>query len=215
MSAETVMAAFSEEQVERLTGLTKSQLRYWDRTGFYQPAYADENRRVAYSRIYSFLDIVALRTLGVLRNQYSVPLQQLRKVAEKLRHLEQDLWIKTTLYVLNKKVIFEEPGSGRPREVISGQYVVPFPLKVVVADTRKAVQQLQRRSEGQIGGISRSRYVSQNAWVVEGTRIPTAAIRRFAEAGYSVDQIIKEYPDLTPLDVERALAHERKLGNVA
>jgi uncharacterized protein (DUF433 family) len=52
--------------------------------------------------------------------------------------------------------------------------------------------------------------VSHNAWVVAGTRIPVAAIRRFKDAGYSVDQIIQEYPDLTPQDVEAALAHQEE-----
>src|SRR5712691_3179010 len=105
MTADVILRAFSEESVKHLTGLTTTQLRYWDRTGFFEPAYADPNRRVAYSRLYSFKDIVALRTLSVLRNQYSVPLQHLRKVADKLSHLGYDLWINTTLYVLNKKVI--------------------------------------------------------------------------------------------------------------
>jgi len=44
--------------------------------------------------------------------------------------------------------------------------------------------------------------------MVAGTRIPTRAIRNFKEAGYTVDQIIAEYPDLTPRDVEAALKHE-------
>ena len=52
-----------------------------------------------------------------------------------------------------------------------------------------------------IGRIAQHRYVSHNAPVVAGTRIPTAAIRRFKEAGYSVGQIIKEYPDLTDHDM--------------
>ena len=76
--------------MERLTGTTKSQLRYWDRTGFFAPAFGDENRRVAFSRIYSFRDIAALGVLNVLRNQHSIPLQQLRKVAERLSHLEAE-----------------------------------------------------------------------------------------------------------------------------
>ena len=116
-SLKSIIAAFSDEQVERLTSLTKAQLRYWDRTGFFAPKFANENRRRAYSRLYSFKDIVALRTISVLRNQYSVPLQHLRKVAKKLSHLADDLWTTTTLYVLNKKVVFHEPGSGLPREV--------------------------------------------------------------------------------------------------
>jgi DNA-binding transcriptional MerR regulator len=82
-----VVAAFNEDQVERLTGLTKAQLRYWDGTGFFQPKHADEDRRQPFSRLYSFKDVVALRTLGVLRNEHKVPLQHLRKVADKLSHL--------------------------------------------------------------------------------------------------------------------------------
>src|SRR6516162_5901861 len=116
-TARRIIAAFSEDQVERLSGLTKAQLRYWDRTGFFQLKYADENRQFAYSRLYSFKDLVGLRVLGILRNRYRVPLQHLRKVAEKLSHLADDRWTHTTLYVLKKKVVFHEPRTELPREV--------------------------------------------------------------------------------------------------
>jgi DNA-binding transcriptional MerR regulator len=82
-----VVSAFTAEQVERLTGLTKSQLRYWDRTGFFRPTYVDAGRRV-YGRIYSFRDVVGLKTLGILRNANKVPLQHLREVAKSLSHLK-------------------------------------------------------------------------------------------------------------------------------
>jgi MerR HTH family regulatory protein len=55
MSSKTVITAFSDEQVERLTGVTRQQLRYWDRTGFFRPTFASEDRRAAYSRIYPTL----------------------------------------------------------------------------------------------------------------------------------------------------------------
>ena len=80
--AGNLIRAFSEDHVERLTGISKGQLRYWDRTGFFVPAFAHGNRRAAFSRVYSFKDVAALRVLNVLRNQYAVPLQHLRKVAE-------------------------------------------------------------------------------------------------------------------------------------
>jgi DNA-binding transcriptional MerR regulator len=210
-----IIAAFSEEQVERLTGLTKAQLRYWDETGFFAPKFADENRRRAYSRLYSFRDIIALRTIGVLRNEHKVPLQHLRKVAKKLSHLADELWTKTTLYVLNKKVIFREPGSDRPREVVSGQYVIGILLKTIVSDTKKQIEQMHQRDNSKIGQIERSRFVSRNAWVVGGTRIPTAAIRRFKEAGYSDTQILKEYPGLTSRDIAAALLHEEQESSAA
>jgi DNA-binding transcriptional MerR regulator len=206
-----IIAAFSEEQVERLTGLTKTQLRYWDRTGFFAPKFAEEDRRRAYSRLYSFKDVVALRTISVLRNQHDVPLQHLRKVAEKLSHLKDDLWIKTKLYVLNRKVIFHEPGTNLPREIVSGQYVIGVLLKTIVSDTQKKVEKMHRRDPSKVGRVERSRFVNHNSWVVGGTRIPTAAIRRFKEAGYSNAQILKEYPDLKPRDIAAALLHEEKL----
>ena len=215
MTADVILRAFSEDSVKHLTGLTTSQLRYWDRTGFFAPEFAEPNRRLAYSRLYSFRDIVALRTLSVLRNQYSVPLQHLRKVALKLSHLGYDLWTNTTLYVLNKKVIFHEPGTDLPQEIVSGQYVIGLLLKTIISDTTKDVEKMRRRDPEKIGKVERSRYVNHNAWVVGGTRIPTAAIKRFKEAGYTAQQIIAEYPDLTLRDISAALRHEEQESSAA
>jgi hypothetical protein len=62
-----VVAAFSEEHVERITSLTKGRLRYWAKTGFFKPSYSEDDLRLPFSRFYSFKDIVALRTLEMLR----------------------------------------------------------------------------------------------------------------------------------------------------
>lgn len=210
-----VIAAFSEASVERLTGLTSAQLRYWDKTGFFAPAYPDEDRRTPFSRIYSFKDVVGLRTLGLLRRQHNVSLQHLRQVAEKLSHLQDDLWARTTLYVLNRRVIVREPGSGRFREAVSGQYVLGIPLKRIVADTKRDAEKLLRRPDAKIGKVEQSRRVLRNALVIAGTRIPTAAIKRYKEAGFTVEQIIAEYPDLTPNDLEAALKYEENSTAVA
>jgi DNA-binding transcriptional MerR regulator len=204
-----VVAAFSEEQVERLTKLSKGQLRYWDQTGFFSPAYVEQDKRLPFSKFYSFRDVVALRTLSMLRLQNNVPLQHLRKVAEKLAHLEEKLWTGTTMYVLNRKVVFHEPGSGKPREVVSGQYVIGIPLSAIVRDTRRDVAKMRKRGDDQVGSVSQIRSVNHNAWVVAGTRIPTAAIRRMNEDGMSVREIMAEYPDLKRKDVVAALAHEQ------
>lgn len=204
-----VITAFSEASVERLTGLTAAQLRYWDKRGFFAPDYADDDRRAPFSRIYSFRDVVGLRTLALLRRQYNISLQHLRQVAEKLSHLEDDLWTRTTLYVLNRRVIVHKPSSGQLRDAVSGQYVLGTPLKRIVADTKQDAERLLRRPEAKIGKVEQSRRVLRNAPVIAGTRIPTAAIRRYQTAGYTVEQILAEYPDLTPHDVEAALNYEQ------
>ncbi len=79
-----VLAAFSEEHVSRVTGLSIGRLRYWPRTGFFRPSFVEDDPRLPYSRFYSFKQVVALRTLEMLRVQNGVPLQHLRRVAEKL-----------------------------------------------------------------------------------------------------------------------------------
>ena len=200
-----VVAAFTEEQVEGITGLTKSRLRYWSKTDFFKPSFVEENPRLPYSRFYSFKDVVALRTLEMLRVQHNVPLQHLRRVAEKLSHLKEELWTKTKIYAVNRRVVIENPESGRPEEVLSGQYLLGIPLKKVIEDTRKDVAKLKKRKDH--GKISRSRSIVRNAWVVAGTRIPIGSIKRLYEDGYSINQIIEEYPDLNKEDVRAALDH--------
>ena len=202
-----IISAFSEDQVERLTGLTKRQLRYWDRTDFFKPELAEENRRVAFSRIYSFTDIVSLRVLNVLRNQHNVPLQHLRQVAKDLPQMSEEKWGTMELFVLGKRVVFAEPDTSKYREIVSKQYVIPLALRNVRADTQRDIEALKNRDESVIGKITRARNVCHNAWVIAGTRIPVATIKRFADKGYSTSEIIEEYPTLTEADIRSAIQH--------
>lgn len=201
-----VVSAFTEEQVERLTGITVHRLRYWDRTDFFRPSYGAENRRIPYSRIYSFKDIAALRVLSVLIHQHNVPLQHLRKVAGDLGAMDNSTWSRTTLYVFGRKVIFED--NDKKVEAGSGQYMIGIPLEKVVSDTRRDIKALSQREDQQIGQIDRNRFIAHNSVVVAGTRIPVKSIQHFAEDGFSVEQIMAEYPTLTEADIKAALAHE-------
>lgn len=203
-----VIAAFSEEQVERMTGLSKARLRYWARTDFFKPSFVEDDLRLPYSRFYSFKDVVALRALELLRVKNNVALQHLRKVASRLSHLKDDLWTNTTLFVLKKEVYFVNPETGQPESALSGQYVLgTVPLGQVIEDTKSSIIEFSRRKKGTQGHVDRSKSVARNAWVISGTRIPVSAIKRLHEDGFSTDQIIDEYPDLTPEDIAAALRH--------
>jgi len=144
----------------------------------------------------------------MLRVKNGVPLQHLRKVAQTLSHLKDDLWAKTTLYVADRKVVFEDPETGKPREVVSGQYVMKYPLKVLLAETQSDIDRIRSRGRDQVGKVAHFRGIARNAAVVAGTRISVASIKRLQEDGFSVPQIIAEYPDLTKADVKAALASE-------
>jgi uncharacterized protein (DUF433 family) len=201
-----VISAFSEEHVERLTGVSKHQLRYWDRTGFFVPSLADENRRRPNSRIYSFRDVVCLKVLNTIRNEIRVSLPHLREVKEGLAHLGDDMWAKTTLYVLNRRVVFDNPETSRREEIVSGQAILQIPLRVVQGDMEKAIHALWTRDPATVGQIERHRGVASSQPVIAGTRIPVRAIKAFSEAGYSIEQIREQYPTLTDKDIRAALA---------
>jgi uncharacterized protein (DUF433 family) len=207
-SSSVVVSGFTEDHVERLTGVSQRQLRYWDRTGFFVPSLAYEDRRSPYSRLYSFRDVVSLKIVSALRNDANVPLPHLREVKEKLAHLGDDLWATTTLYVLNRRVIFDSPDMDRREEVVSGQVMLQIPLKVVSGNTEEAVKALRKREDAAIGKIERRKNVAHNQAAIAGTRIPVRSVKAFADAGYSVEQIQKEYPTLTAEDIQAAISFE-------
>jgi uncharacterized protein (DUF433 family) len=206
-----VIQAFGEEHVEKLTGLTRWQLRRWDRLGFFAPQYAYEDRHVPFSRIYSFKDVVGLRTIAVLMKKHGVSLQELRKAAGELVRRGYDHWADLKLYVVRGEVHFQEPESAAVTGIWTGQLAM-VPVIDVIDDVNTRVTALQTRDASQIGHVARQRHVTRNASVIAGTRIPTAAIRRFWEAGYAKEQILKQYPTLSPEDVDGALAYEEGLA---
>jgi uncharacterized protein (DUF433 family) len=207
-----VVAAYSEEQIGRMVGLTKSRLRYWARTDFFKPSFVEEDGRLPYSRFYSFKDVVALRTLEMLRVRNGVPLQHLRKVADNLAHMKDELWSSTSLFVQDKKVLVVNPEFGQPQEIVSGQYVLRIPLSEIIEETRNDILAFRSRPANTVGHLSRNRGIARNALVVSGTRIPVGSVLRLHEDGYTVDQIIAEYPDLTAEDIEAALTHGRHIA---
>ncbi|HET7715257.1 MAG TPA: DUF433 domain-containing protein, partial [Bauldia sp.] len=188
MVSSNVIGAFSEVQVERLTGLSASQLRRWRRDGFIRPSY-DDGGRSPFSHVYSFKDLVNLRVLNALRNIHKVTLSELKKVGRALSHLGEDRWTATTLYVLNRRVVFKEPETHRKREITTNQYVADIPLKVAIENARRAIIEFNDRS-GDVGRIIRNRFVAQNSPVFAGTRVPVAAVWDFARAGYTREQIL-------------------------
>jgi uncharacterized protein (DUF433 family) len=201
--------AFTADNVCRLTGLSGRQLRYWDATDFFRPEFLDEHRRRTFGRIYSFRDVVGLRTVAVLRNKYRVPLQELRRVGEWLLSHHATPWSALKLALSNRKVIFFDSQMGKFVEAKGdGQAVVEIGLEPIANDMRNAAATLTERREDQIGTVVRNRYVVRNAWVVAGTRIPTQAIWNFHQAGFTAESIICEYPRLTLQDVKAAIDFE-------
>lgn len=209
---ETIIGAFSEDQVEKLTGLSRAQLRSWGASGFIRPSYADPHRAGrAFARLYSFKDLLKLRVLNQLRNKHRVPMSELRRVERELEHMGDEKWTSQRLWVLNREVVFEEPDSKRRRVVSTKQYVAQIPLEVVTANVKDDIARLNERKSDEIGKIVKQRYRQSSQEIFAGTRITLSAVLSFIRAGHSDERILREYPDLKPADVSaaRALASER------
>lgn len=208
-----VIAAFSLEQVSRLTGLSESRLVSWDQEDFFCPSLAYENRRSPYSRIYSFEDVVGLRTLCILRDRVSM--QHLKKVADHLKRHSGRPWSELTLYTLNQEVHFKRPDTGKIEGAVSGQYGATIPLESVAEEMREKANGLRDRDPKKVGTIERHKFVMGNAPVFGGTRISVAGVRSLLGADFSAKQIMEEYPDLKRADIEAAKAFKEDLTRAA
>lgn len=207
----SIIGAFSEEQVERLTGLSRAQLGRWNRNGFIRPEYVNPRDGRSFKRIYSFKDLLKLRVLNQLRNVYNVPVHELRRVERELSHLGEDKWTSQKLWVHNRRVVFEEPESSKKREIASKQFIAEIPLDAVVSDAREDIKKLNARDRNQIGKIDRKKHIHARDPVFSGTRITVSAVLSYINAGANDAAILREFPDLESADIHAAreyAAHE-------
>ena len=197
---DNVLMAFSVDHAARVTKLSRSRLTRWDKLGFFSPEHADENDRGnPYARVYSFNDLVGLRTLAILTDKYGVQLSELKRAAPELEKRSKRPWSELALAVVKHKVVFDLDTAPRDAD---GQMIGRFiPLGPIASEVAEDANELRSRDKDKIGLIERRRFVAHNKPVVAGTRIPTAAIESFIEEGYSDAAIIAEYPSITRNDI--------------
>jgi DNA-binding transcriptional MerR regulator len=206
--------AFSGDHVRELTGLSRRQLAYWDRTGFFSPRHglAGPGAR----RVYSFRDLLALGALARLRNRDRVPLQELRRVGRWLAERHAEPWSSLRFAVDGRHVLVGGlDGDALVVPLSPGQTTLPPPgadqtdPATLARELAAAAARLRERRPGDAARVVRHRHVQRNAPRLAGTRIPTASLWRLHLAGYDEAAILGEYPRLSPEDVRAALAHER------
>lgn len=204
--SENVFGAFGEEHAAELAGVSRRVLRTWDKTGLLRPSYGAATG-LPYGRVYSFRDLVSLRVLAQLRFVHKVPMAHLQDVFRDLSKKSDAPWASTTLEVLNRRVVIRDPGAPHKREAGGRQRVLNIPLRVVIRSVRDAVATLNRRGDDEVGKVIQTRFIAENQPVLAGTRIPIAAIKSFADAGYDAKAIQREYPELTAADIKAAVAY--------
>ena len=132
------MAGFTAKQVVALTGVPYKRLDSWANSGFLIPSIAEADGTGS-RRLYSFQDLVTLRTTKILRDA-GISLQGLRKVVQFLRdtHGTEQPLAHTRLIVAGDDVLMVQT-DGELMSVLRypGQHV----LRVIV-DLGRLVQAL-------------------------------------------------------------------------
>src|SRR5215475_4319510 len=132
------MAGFTAKQVVALTGVPYKRLDSWAKSGFLIPSIAEADGTGS-RRLYSFQDLVTLRTAKILRDA-GISLQGLRKVVQFLRdtHGTEQPLAHTRLIVAGDDVLMVQT-DGELMSVLRypGQHV----LRVIV-DLGRLVQAL-------------------------------------------------------------------------
>jgi uncharacterized protein (DUF433 family) len=205
----TRIDVFAAEHASQHTGLSRNQLAAWDRGDILHPHWSRNGH--GSPRVYSFHDLVVLRTLAILRQEYRVTPAELRRVAEWLNAHTASPWVDLRLTVNGRHVQLENGDAGSAGgDAPRNGHGARLHLEAVARDTEAILEAAQRRQPDEIGQVVRRRGVMGNVPILAGTRIPTSAVWNFHEDGYSAEQIIYQYPRLTPKDIEAAIAYERQ-----
>ena len=212
MSAPIV--AVDMKRASTLSGIPQSTLRDWEAHGIFKPTFIDPRPRVPFRRIYSFRDLVSLRALYQIRKQQRVSLDEVRRAGSYLRRYYESPWSELSFGTVGRRLVFRDPVSKKWIGS-DGQHVLELDLKGIPHEIERSLPSLTHRDPSHFGKVVRNRYVHHNQTIISGTRIPTATIWAFHQDGYSVQDILREYPHLTTHDVEAAIAFERQIQNAA
>ena len=175
-----------------LSGVTVGQLSYWRRTGLFTP---EISKRPA---LYSFRDLVALRTFAKLRSART--LQKIRKALKKLHEVGAGEHLSACKLIDQgrKGIVLVSPDGRegvelveRPGNLVTviqlGEMVKPFPL-----DDIEVPDLFQPRKR-----ISVDPAVRGGHPVVKGTRVPFDVVAGLVRDGVPLNEISDFYPSVT------------------
>jgi uncharacterized protein (DUF433 family) len=209
-----VIGAFTVREAAGVVGLSEATITRWARKGVITPAFIDSSRWLGFRYALSFRDLVTLRTMRQLK-ALGVPAIDLARAAAFLQRNYGRPWAALRIGVDGHDVVYYEAESddlisaSHPgQKVAKGLVRVALLADEVAASVRKA----RTRQPDQIGKVTQSKHVMEDAVVLAGTRIPVSTILDFHHDGYSVDGILAEYPELHPEDVQAAIEYETLFG---
>jgi len=123
---------YTRADVARILGIGERRLSYWERLRLIQP-----HRRWG-QRLYSFRDLVALKTIQQLTEK-RVPARRLRRAIQALQRQlgSQELALAELRVVSNgREVAVIPPQAQQPIEPLTGQFVLHFETRALAGEVR-------------------------------------------------------------------------------
>ncbi len=185
-----------------LAGISSQRLRYWEKTDLIKP---DIERQISARnvvRLYSLSRLVELVAASELRHQ-GVSLQHIRRIIDHLRRQGYGSPLREVRFALSgERVLFQHDDgtwedSRRPFQGIMWQVI---DLQAI----RSRVQGRLQRSGADAGVVEKRRKVQASKPVFRGTRVPVEAVRRYLQAGKTIQEILDAFPSLTEEDITAA-----------
>lgn len=196
--------AVTRDAAARIAGLSIRQLDYWAGTGLVEPSVdtrMSPGRRV---RLYGFVDLLALLVASELKAR-KISLQHIRAIVAHLRSRGYPNPLTQLRFAtVGREVYFMHDdgsweGDLQPDQVVLHEVLNLDPL-------RRRIAAGAQRDTALAGRVERRRGAMGSKPLLAGTRVPVDTIRRYLDAGRTVEQVLDSFPTLTAADVE-AVAH--------
>jgi uncharacterized protein (DUF433 family) len=155
-------------------------------------------------RLYGFLDLLALMVAAELKER-RITLQHIRAVVTHLRNRGYDRPLTEVRFATyGREVYFQHDDGSWEGGIAPDQLVLSEVLNL--RPLRRRIAEGVRRDEADAGRVERRRGTLGSKPVLAGTRVPVETVRRYLDAGRTVEQIVGSFPVLTPADVEAVRA---------
>lgn len=209
--------AFPVPLTSALTGASVDQLAYWRKPTPSHPPLLVPAAAKSGRFLYSWADVVALRTIVYLRQEKSLP--RIRRAVETLTNLEASEWehlskyrlvsSKTTIVVVTpggKLMDLEQEPGTMLDEVLMRDVLDQF----VTEDGRKVPRLEQPKPL-----LSVDPEVLGGYPVIAGTRVPYDVVAGLARDGYSGADIVELYPSVDSAAVPDAAEFAKDVAAAA
>jgi uncharacterized protein (DUF433 family) len=200
-----------------LSGATVDQLAYWRRQTPSHPPLLEPAAERSGRYLYSWADVVALRSIVYLRQWKSLP--RIRGATQTLRGLEAGDWKHLSQYKLLRtgdSIVVVTPGGdivdvdARPGTILE---------EVLMRDVLGSFQREDGRCISSLPmprpKLSVHPSVLGGYPVVAGTRVPYDLVAGLAEDGYDEAEIIEMYPSVKSDDVADAREFAKEVAAAA